>query len=104
MTAIAAALDVLFADPNLARDAVYRAGDAEPGLPVRVVLRQPDRIAEFGATRIASETALLEVRIGEVATPAAGDSFELDGQRLLVQGEPLADAELLLWTIEARPA
>ena len=47
---------------------------------------------------------MLEVRRSEVPSPAEGDSFEVDGERLLVQGEPLADAERLLWTIELRPA
>ena len=88
----------------LGRDALYRPGDAGPGVPVRVVLARPDRVGSFGETRIASATALLEVRRSEVPTPAEGDSFEVDGERLLVQGEPLADAERLLWTIELRPA
>jgi hypothetical protein len=103
MTALAQAVDMLFADMNLARDAVYRAGDSGPGVPVRVVLGRPDRVGSFGETRIASAAAMLEVRRSEVPSPAAGDSFEVDGERLLVQGEPLADAERLLWTIELRP-
>ena len=104
MQVFVAAIDLLFTDPVLARDAVYRQGDAGPGVPVRVVLARPDRVGSFGETRIASETAMLEMRRSEVPSPAAGDSYEVDGVRLLVQGEPLADAERLLWIIEARPA
>ena len=104
MTAFAAAIDRLFTDPELAGDALYRPGDSGPDGPVLVVLVRPDRVGSFGETRIASAAALLEVRRSEVPSPAAGDSFEVDSERLLVQGEPLADAERLLWTIELRPA
>ena len=47
MTAFATAIDALFADPNLGLDAVYRAGGADPGVPVRVIIRRPDRIGEY---------------------------------------------------------
>ena len=75
-TAFAAAIDVLFADPNLAIDAVYRAGGADPGVPVRVILRRPDRIGEFGETRIVAETVVIDVRVSDVAAPAEGDTIE----------------------------
>jgi hypothetical protein len=103
MTAFASAIDTLFADPNLGLDAVYRAGGADPGVPVRVILRRPDRISEFGETRIVAGTLLIDVRVGEVAAPADGDTIELDGVVYVVQGEPIRDAERLVWTIEARP-
>ena len=104
MQALAAAVDLLLTDPVLAREALYRPGDTGPGVLVRVVLGRPDRIGSFGETRIVGGTATLEVRRSEVAAPADGDSFVVDGERLLVQGEPLADAERLVWTVEARPA
>ena len=103
MDALAAAVDLLLTDPVLGRDALYRQGDAGQGVPVRVALVRPDQVGSFGETRVASETAMLEVRRSEVPSPSAGDSFEVGGDRLLVQGEPLADAEQLLWIIEARP-
>ena len=104
MTAIAQALDVLFADPNLARDALYRPGDAGPGALVRIVARLADRVGSFGETRIATDTALFDLRVAEVVAPQAGDSLEVDSFRYLIQGEPLRDAERLIWTVEARPA
>ena len=79
MTAFAAAIDALFADPNLAVDALYRAGGADPGIPVRVIVRRPDRIGEFGETRIASETTTFDVRTSEIAEPAEGDTLDVDG-------------------------
>jgi hypothetical protein len=103
-TVFAAAIDALFADPNLGFDAVYRVGGAEPGIPVRVILRRPDRMGEFGETRIVTETLLIDVCVSEVAAPAEGDSIEVGGTVYVVQGEPIRDGERLVWTIEGRPA
>ena len=104
MTAFAAAIDLLFADPNLGIDAVYRAGGADPGFPVRVILRRPDRISEFGETRIVAGTVVIDVRVSDVAAPPEGDTIEVDGAVYVFQGEPIRDVERLVWTIEARPA
>jgi hypothetical protein len=102
MTVFAAAIDVLFADRNLAVDAVYRVGGANPGMPVRVIVRQPDRIGTFGETRIVTGTVAIDVRVSDVAAPAESDTFEVDGMVYVIQGEPVRDAERLVWTINAR--
>ncbi len=102
-TVFTTTIDALFADPNLGRDGLYRAGGADPGIPVRVILRRPDRVGEFGETRIVTETLLIDIRVSEVATPADGDTIEVDGTVYVIQGEPIRDAERLVWTIEARP-
>ena len=62
MSAIAAAFQSLFADPNMARDATYtpKGGSA---VSVRVVLRRPDRVFEFGETRLHAATTLLDIRV-----------------------------------------
>ena len=104
MTAFAAATDVLFADPHLARDAFYRPAGAGDGIPVRVMLRRPDRIESFGETRLASSTTMLDLRSSKVAEPEAGDTLDLDGRTVVVQGTPLLDAEGLVWTLDTRPA
>ena len=104
MTAFPAATDVLFADPHLARDAVYRPAGAGDGIPVRVMLRRPDRIESFGETRLASSTAMLDVRVSEIGEPVAGDTLEVDGRAVIVQGTPLLDAEGLVWSLDTRPA
>ena len=104
MTVFTAAIDTLFADPNLAGDAVYRAGGADPGIPVRAIIRRPDRIGEFAETRILTETTMFDIRASEIAAPAEGDTIVVDGSTYVIQGEPMRDAERLIWTIEARPA
>jgi hypothetical protein len=102
MTVFAATTDVLFSDPNLADTAVYRAGGADPGIAVRLIVRRPDRIGDFGETRIASETMTFDVRTSEIAKPAEADTVEIDGVTYIVQGTPVRDAERLIWTIEGR--
>jgi hypothetical protein len=104
VTAFAAATDVLFADPHLARDAVYRPAGAGDGIAVRVMVLRPDRVESFGEARLASSTTMLDVRAGEVSAPAAGDTLEVDGRTVVVQSTPLLDAEGLVWTLDTRPA
>jgi len=104
MSAFAAAIDALFADPNLGRDAVYRADGADPAVPVRVVLRRPDRVGEFGETRLAAATTLVDIRVSEAAAPAEGDTVVIGSDTFIVQGQPLRDAECLVWTLDVRPA
>jgi hypothetical protein len=103
MNAFAAAIDALFADPNLAVDALYRADGADPGIPVRVIVRRPDRVGDFGETRIAANTMTIDVRVSDLPNPADGDTIEIGGETFVIQGEPMRDSERLVWTIEARP-
>jgi hypothetical protein len=100
--AFAAAVDVLFADPNLARAATYQPADGD-ALPVRVIARRADAITEFGEARLWSETTRFDVRVREVANPRRGDRLVLDGEMFIVQGEPVRDRERLVWTLDTRP-
>ena len=102
MTAAATAIDVLFADGNLAREAVYTAEGDTPTL-VRVTTRRPDEVAGFGDARIWSETTRIDLRVVDVATPRPGDRVEIDGEAFLIQGEPVRDREQLVWTVDLRP-
>lgn len=100
MSIFAEAIDDLFADPNLARDASWFAGGTGDPIPVRVTLRRPDAVMDFGETRIRIATHRLDVRVSEVGTLAAGDVFLVDGIALRVQGAPERDSERLVWTAE----
>lgn len=103
MTAFALAVDALFADPNLGREATYEPADGDP-FPVRVIGRQADAVTDFGDARLWSETTRFDVRIGEIAAPRPGDRIVIDGDTFVVQGEPVRDRERLVWTIDTRPA
>lgn len=104
MNAFAAAVDALFGDSNLARDAIWRAGGSGDGTPVRVVLRTPDQVTNFGAGRFVTPGRMLDVRTAEVLVLGPDDTFEIGAETFTVQGEPLRDAEGLIWSAEVRPA
>ena len=105
MTAFAAAIDALFANPNLGANAIYRGGGGEaPGTMIRAIVRQPDRVGTFGETRIATATTLFDIRTSDIIAPAEGDIIEMNGTIYVIQGEPVRDAERLIWILEARPA
>lgn len=101
--AFAIAMSVIFADPNMAVDAVYRAGGVGPDVPVRAIRKAPDEVTAFGAARVWSETMRVDVRVAEVASPAAGDHVMIEGTTYIVQGEPVRDRERLVWTLDLRP-
>lgn len=102
MTAFATAIDDLFADPNIAADAIYTPAGSDP-MTARVIARRPDEIVGFGDARIHTATIAFDVRVSEVPAPVEGDTFTIGGETYVVQGEPVRDAERLVWTIEARP-
>ena len=103
MSALAAAIGALFADPNIGRDAVYIADGGTPVL-VRAVARRADAVTDFGDARLWSETTRIDLRVAEVANPRPGDRIEIDGDAFLIQGEPVRDRERLVWTVDLRPA
>jgi hypothetical protein len=103
MTAFAVAIDGLFADGNIARDAVYIAEGGAPQL-ISVVTRRADEVTSFGEARLWSETTRIDLRVAEVAAPRPGDRIEIAGEAFLIQGEPVRDREQLVWTVDLRPA
>ena len=103
MNAFAIGMDALFADDNIAIEAIYTAGGGNPVL-VRVVARRSDNITSFGEAKLWSETQRFDLRVSEIATPRPGDRLEIGGEAFLIQGEPTRDAERLIWTIDVHPA
>ena len=103
MTAFASAIDALFADPNLAREAVYIAEGGAP-VPVRIMPRREDQLTSFGEARIVSDGTRFDLRNSEIADPRPGDRIEMAGDAFIVQGEPVRDPERLVWTLDTRPA
>jgi len=102
MNAFAAALDALFADGNITRDATYIADGGAPQL-IRVVTRRADEVTGFGEARLWSETTRIDLRVAEVPNPRPGDRVEIEGEAFLIQGEPVRDRERLVWTVDLRP-
>ena len=103
MSVFIAAIDNVFCDPNIARDAVYVADGGTPVL-VRVVMRRADDITAFGDARLWSETTRIDLRVAEVPNPRPGERIEISSEAFLIQGEPVRDRERLVWTLGLRPA
>ncbi len=99
--AFTAAIDALFADPNIARVAIWRPGGVGSGVAVRVTVRRPDQIVGFGDSRAILPTVLIDVRRSEVAEPASGDTVEFDGDTFEIIAPPIADSLRLVWVCEA---
>ena len=102
MSVFAAAIDNLFADPNIARDATYIADGGTPQL-IRVVTRRADDVTGFGDARLWSETTRIDLRVAEVPESRPGDRIEIEGEAFIIQGEPVRDRERLIWTVDLRP-
>ena len=104
MNAFATAIDRIFADANMAVDAIWLAGGTGPGVTVRVIRKSPDEVTPFGAGRILSETTLLDARVADMPAPALCDLIRIGLEDFLVQGEPKLDRERLIWTLNTRTA
>ena len=104
MTVFSDAIDDLFADPNLARDALWRPGGVGEGTLVRVIVRRGDRISDFGESRVYRPTCVLDVRVSDVPRIEAGDTFAIGDEVYVVQGVPMRDTERLILTVDTYPA
>lgn len=102
MTAFAAAIDVLFEDPNIGIDAIYRAGGEGTGTPVRVIRKAPDQMTNFAESRFVTDTFVIDLRVAEVPGLAVGDTIEINGETFEVRSEPMRDPERLVWSTEGR--
>jgi len=103
MSAFDAAIEMLFADPNIGVEAIYTADGGAPVL-VRLIARRADDVTEFGDARLWSETTRVDLQVAEVPNPRPGDRIEIEGDAFLIQGEPVRDRERLVWTVDLRPA
>lgn len=99
MTAVADMVAMLFVDPNLSVSATYTpvVGDA---VTVRCIVKSPDRIVDVYEASIHVPTALIDIQTADIEQPVAGDTLEINGTTYTVQGEPVRDAEGLIWTLD----
>lgn len=103
MSVFAAGIRAIFNDRNLAADVTYRAGGFGAGVSVRAIAAQPDVVLDYQATQIRSDSTLIDVQVSEVAAPAQGDVFVVDGVEMVVDGEPARDDHRLVWRVGLVP-
>lgn len=104
MTVFAAAMDRIYANPSMAEAAVWISATTSEERPIRIIRRAPDRITEFGAGRIVSDTTMVDARISDLPDPRAGDLIVIGAESFTIQGEPIRDQERLIWTLDLRPS
>lgn len=104
MTVFATAMDRIFAHPSMAVAAVWISATTSEERPIRVIRRAPDRITEFGAAQLVSDTTLVDVRVIDLPDPRPGDLIVIGTDSFVIQGEPVRDRERLVWTVDLRPA
>jgi hypothetical protein len=99
MTAFQEMIDALFADSAMARTVTYTP---VAGLPqtMRAVIKSPDRIVDVRDIAIHTPTLVVDVRVSDIATPQEGDTLAIGTLLYAVQGEPVRDAENLVWTLD----
>ncbi|WP_348625425.1 hypothetical protein [Methylobacterium sp. 77] len=99
-------VDAIFDDPNLAIDAIWRAGGGSDGVSVRVIRKSPEAVVGLAGNQFDLNATLIDVRLSEVAVPAKGDAVDLlddDGEvteTLIVIGMAKIDTRRLVRTCE----
>lgn len=104
MTAFAAAIARIFADPHMAMNATWLPGGVPPGVVIRAIRKAPDHLTSFGGARVWSETVQVDVMVAETPSIQTGDRIVINGETFEIQGEPIRDRERLVWTLDLRPA
>lgn len=101
MSAFAAAMAALTADPNLGVPAIWRAGGTGAGTPVRVLRSSPDVTSAGFETSIVQPTDVLTVTADAIPSPVAGDTITMGAEVLTVQHAE-RDATGVAWRVFCR--
>lgn len=104
MTVFTAAMDRIYSNPSMAVAALWMSATTSEERTIRVIRRAPDRITEFGAGRLVSDTMMVDVRLSDLPDPRPGDLIVIGADSFTVQGEPLRDRERLIWSLDLRPS
>ena len=99
MSAISIAIQTLFNDRNVSRDAFFLplVGSNKA---VRVITRAPDIYQDVGQSVIETPSLVLEVQVADCPSIVPGDQFMVDGITYSVQGVPRRDSEQLVWQVD----
>jgi hypothetical protein len=84
MQIFSAALGHILADPHVGVDAEWRQGGVGSPVAVRVVRSSPDRAAGAFDATVIQATDVLTAAVADVPDLAAGDSFALGAETLVV--------------------
>ncbi len=99
MSAILIAIQTLFNDRNVSRDAFFLPLVGS-NIAVRVITRAPDIYQDIGQSVIETPSLVLEVQVADCPSVVAGDQFMIDGITYSTQGTPRRDSEQLVWQVD----
>jgi hypothetical protein len=99
MTAFSIAIQTLFNDRNVSRDAFFLPLMGS-NKAVRVITRAPDIYQNIGQSVIETPSLVLEVQVADCPSIVPGDQFMVDGITYSVQGVPRRDSEQLVWQLD----
>jgi hypothetical protein len=99
MSAFTIAMQALFNDRNVSKDAFFLPLMGS-NKAVRVITRAPDVYQNIGQSVIETPSLTLEVQIADCPSLVAGDQFMVDGITYSVQGTPRRDSENLVWQVD----
>jgi hypothetical protein len=104
MTVFTAAMDRIYSNPSMAVAALWMSATTSEERTIRLIRRAPDRIIEFGAGRLVSDTMMVDVRVYDLPDPRPGDLIVIGADSFTIQGEPIRDRERLIWALDLRPS
>lgn len=99
MTAFSIAIQTLFNDRNVSRDAFFLPLMGS-NKAVRVITRAPDIYQNIGQSVIETPSLVLEVQVADCPTIVPGDQFMVNGITYSAQGVPRRDSEQLVWQVD----
>lgn len=99
MTAFSSAIQTLFNDRNIAKDAFFLPMIGS-NKSVRVITRAPDVFQDVGGSVIETPTLVVEVQVSDCPTIVPGDQFMIDGITYKTQARPRRDPERLIWQVD----
>lgn len=104
MTVFTAAMDRIYSNPSMAVAALWMSATTSEEGTILVIRRAPDRITEFGAGRLVSDTMMVDVRVSDLPDPRPSDLIVIGTDSFTIQGEPIRDRERLIWALDLRPS
>lgn len=103
MLAFSAAVNAIFADPNMAVDAIYRPRFGGAGVACRVILTKPDVLNDFGGATVVSGTLRVDIRASDVPAPEEGARIVMGTDTVVIHGDPVRDRLGLVWQCGTLP-
>lgn len=99
MTIFDTAIDTLFADDNLAVDAIYTPAAGGP-VSVRAIKTIEDDPTDVFSGRQVVKKIKADIRVSEVTVVATGDSLLIGSTTYSITNPQIKDVDQLVWSME----